>query len=140
MTGVSLIRLALALVGAALLMAALATAIAFVIYGSWETQEAAVMANTRLAGMVAISAFLAFNLTFGLAAVLLLLRLGRTGLAAFALAGAVAGLIFGVVSALAFGTPVDLVVLLVLAVIGALMLPLIRALARIRRLAAPPGA
>jgi hypothetical protein len=136
----SFTRLAAALLGGAVLMAVLATAIAFVVYGSWETQEAAVMANTRMAAMVAISAFAVFNATLGLAAVLLLLRLGRTGILAFSLGGAVSGLIFGLVSALAFATPVDPVVLLVLSVVGALMLPLVRALAGIRRQPASPDA
>jgi uncharacterized membrane protein len=64
--------------------------------------------------------------------VLLLLRLGRTGALAFALSGAAAGLAFAFASALAFGNPVKPVVLLVLAVIGALMLLLIRSFGGIR--------
>ena len=131
MTGSHILRLFGALLAAAILMSVLATVIAFLIYGSWETEARAVFANTRFAGIVAISAFTVFNLTCGLATVLLLRWKGWTGALAFAAGGAAAGLVFGLVSALAFGNPVDPVVLLVLAAIGAAMLPLVRVLARL---------
>jgi len=132
MNGIGFTRLAIALLGAAVLMSALLTAIAFLVYGSWEYETYAVMANTRFAALVAISAFTVFNLTAGLTTVLVLLRIGRRGALTFALSGVAAGLIFGLATALAFQRPVDPVVLSVLAVIGALMLLLIRALGGIR--------
>lgn len=133
MSGVSWPRLAAALVGAALLMTALAAGIAFVIHGFWEISATAVMAQTRQAALVAASAFTVFNLTFGLAATTALLRARRTGLLAFATAGAAAGLAFGLFTAIAFGNPVQPIVLAVLTAAGALMLALIRALAGVRR-------
>lgn len=133
MRNLRLPRLLFALLGAAVLMTALTTSVSFVIYGSWETTERAVMDNTLNAAMVAISAFLVFNFTLGLASMILLARRGRTGAGAHALAGAAAGLIFGIASAALFGTPIEPVVLLVLMGIFALMLLLARALAGLRR-------
>ncbi len=133
MRNLRLPRLLVALLGAAVLMTALTTGVAFVIYGSWETTARAVTDNTLNAAMVAISAFLVFNFTLGLASMILLARRGRTGAGAHALAGAAAGLIFGIASAALFGTPVEPVVLLVLMGISAVMLLLARALAGLRR-------
>ncbi len=133
MRNLRLPRLLFALLGAAVLMTALTTSVSFVIYGSWETTERAVMDNTLNAAMVAISAFLVFNFTLGLASMILLARRGRTGAGAHALAGAAAGLIFGIASAALFGTPIEPVVLLVLMGIFAVMLLLARALAGLRR-------
>ncbi len=133
MRNLRLPRLLFALLGAAVLMTALTTSVSFVIYGSWETTERAVMDNTLNAAMVAISAFLVFNFTLGLASMILLARRGRTGAGAHALAGAAAGLIFGIASAALFGTPIEPVVLLVLMGIFTVMLLLARALAGLRR-------
>ena len=129
MTG-TVVRHALALIGAAFVMAALGTVAAFIAAGMWETEGAAVAAATQEAGLVLISAFVVFNLTAGLAVLMVLRRIGRRGYLAHALGGAVAGVVFALVTAQIFSAETGLEVVAVLAVAGALMLVLTRAFLR----------
>lgn len=90
----SLMAVLVSLIGAALLMAALLTAFAYLGATLKFASRAAALAETRRTAAMLFVALPGYALTFGLAAVLVLDRwLGRRGALAYALAGAVAGVV-----------------------------------------------
>jgi hypothetical protein len=129
------LRLAAGLILSPLLLAALATGLAFVVAGSALTDGEAVRTATTRAGFAAFAGLPVFSLTAGLAALLALWAARRRGAWEFALAGAVAGPFFAVLTALAFGAPLTGPGLAIMAVIGAVHMLIVRRIAGIRRTA-----
>lgn len=128
------LRIALALALASLVLALLATLLAFVVAGAALTSGQAVWGTVVRAFLGSLGSFLAFAFTFGALARLALAATGREGAGAHALAGGIAGVIFGAATALiapAAGPAWAFAAFLpTMAVVGAAMLLLTRRLAR----------
>ena len=129
------LRLVAALVASPLLVAAVATAIAFVVAGMTLPDGAQVAAQTTTVGLTALGALLAFTGSFGLVATLVLWALRRRSNLAFALAGALAGAAFLIVSNVVMtGLPTTPRQILGTAALGALVLLCVRWIAGVRRI------
>jgi hypothetical protein len=133
-----LLRLCLALVAAAAVLALLLGLAAFIVMGMTEATGEAVLRQTlRSASALALLVF-TFTFTFGVAAVALLWALARRGMPAWALtgaaAGALAGLLFGGFAMPGFAAPL----VAAFAIGGTVILLLVRRFAGVVE-APPPG-
>lgn len=125
------LRLALALVGAPLVLGGALTLISFLVAGSSEPDRAGTLAVTLNAAVVFLVSLTAFSLTFGLAGSLLLGALGRRGVLDWLATGAGAGVAVALVTGTARGAVVPLHVG-VAAALGLALFALIRWLAGVR--------
>lgn len=136
---VSRLRLALALVVAPLILAAFLTLLAYLAAAAGEPTRADTMARTTDAARTFFLYLPLFSLTAGLAGALALLRLGLRGRIAWAGTGALLGA--GAAAALGLISPSGPMTthILVIAVLGFLMMSLVRGIAGITPAAAPPA-
>ncbi|MEM6440477.1 MAG: hypothetical protein AAF763_12380 [Pseudomonadota bacterium] len=124
-------RIAAGVLAPALILTVIATLVAFLVYGSALSTGEEVRMRTTTAGLTAVAAFFGFALTLGLLAFLGLWIARKRSVAAFAAAGAAAGLVFGIV-ATALAGEADLGGAAGFAVTGAAQLLLARWLAKVR--------
>ena len=116
-----------------MLVAVVATAVAFLVAGMTLTEKDAVIDQTVFVGLTVLGALLAFSGSFGLIAVLILWATRRRSAIAFLVAGAIAGAAFLAATNLLFtGLPSTPSQLAVTAALGAMSLLIVRWIARIR--------
>ncbi|WP_339950218.1 hypothetical protein [uncultured Albimonas sp.] len=133
------LRLAAGLAIAPLLIGAITAPLAWVVAGMTLPDAATVNQAAANVALTALSAFVVFSLTFGLLAVLGLWLARRRTAIAFALAGIVGGMLFAGVTSLVFGVPLTLAQPLILGGMGAASLLIVRWIAGVRELPAPPA-
>ncbi len=136
----SIMRLALSILAAPLLLAALATGIAFIVAGSGVATREATLIRTRDAAQAFFLFLPLFTLSFGLAGIAILWWRGMRGRLSWAAGGAAAGMIGAAVLGLAGGAGINPVHIAVAAFFGSLIFLVIRWLAGIRLNAGDPPA
>jgi len=127
-----LTRLAAAVVGAPLILAAVLTGLAFLVAGSSLATREAVVARTLEAAQAFFLFLPGFTLTAGLVGVLVLSALGMRGVLAWLTTGAATGALASAGLALAVGGAVQTMQLTVAMTLGMTLFLLIRGLAGVR--------
>ena len=127
-----LVRLGLALLAASAIVAALLSLGAFVIVGMTEPSAEAVWRVTVRSAIALSLLVFGFALTFGIAGIAFLSAIGKRGLLAWSITGAVAGAVAGVLFVAVAMAEFRAIVAVAFAVAGWVILLLIRAFAGVR--------
>lgn len=125
-------RLVMAFIGAPLILGAVVTLAAFLIAGMSEPTTSGVIRVTLNAAMTLVPMLFLFLLTFGAAGILVLWYLGQRGMLAWAVCGALAGVLGILLVGEVLLGRVERPMLIAAALVGWTMFLLFRWIARIR--------